>query len=164
MGSLSCCNSASGKDRTDVSEPPSTGSTKDWFAAQLQAEEEDMACVHFDFKKSHPLGSPSAKFALDNIIRTSPSFFNVKAWSELQDAANNLTVSNPAFLKRMEYLRKKSYVYCCKDICPSVTAALGSALGRARHFCKYTPRHRTHLEPSFLELNAEEDVASNIWP
>ena len=99
-----------------------------------------MACVHFDFQTAGgTMDTPSAKFALDNIIRTSPSFFNVKAWSELQEAANNLTVSNPAFLKRMEYLRKKSYVYCCKDICPSVTAALGSALGRARHFCKYSP-------------------------
>ena len=33
----------------------------------------------------------------------------------------------------MNHLKKKSYVYCCKDICPTASAALGSALGYANY-------------------------------
>lgn len=33
----------------------------------------------------------------------------------------------------MKAVQKNSYVYCCKDVCPAVTAALGSALGYANY-------------------------------
>jgi len=160
VASLSCCHTKDGKIKTSpgTSAPPSTGNTKAWYAAQLKAEVDDMLCVHFELTSPTPVVSSSSgvTMALDNTMTqgppltgygscidsvtglreescgsTSSTFFSKENMALLQGAANNLTSLNPAFVDRMTRVQKKSYVYCCTDVCPSVTAALGSALGYA---------------------------------
>jgi hypothetical protein len=136
FGSLSCCKSTSGVAGTFVPAPSSgsTNATKDWFEAQLLAEEEAMGCIHFNLKiVGLRTGYSGLETAIDNTLVSTGNVFSPKSLAELQAAANLLTSSNPKFVKRMNHVREKSYVYCCKDICPTVTAALGSALGYANY-------------------------------
>ena len=93
-----------------------------------------MGCIHFNLKiVGLRTGYSGLETAIDNTLVSTGNIFSPKSLAELQAAANLLTSSNPKFAKRVNHLREKSYVYCCKDICPTVTAALGSALGYANY-------------------------------
>ena len=159
-GTLTCCNSAVGGPRPGIYESPTpknegTDATilvpfvsmdlpsyyvreqpphiKTWDDTLKQAEEAELLCLHFDIINSGQFAIADHTLSSKSGPPSGKGFYDPTAWKDFQERVDNMTSSNPYFTKRMKALQKNSYVYCCKDVCPTVTAALGSALGYANY-------------------------------
>jgi hypothetical protein len=140
IADLTCCQHSSDKPRRETYTNQYTVDSQEmqtWYKAQLAAEGDEMICLHFDLQLNDlmrgqgiPLGALQKTY---NLPKQGKGWYDRGNWTMMQNMINNLTASNENFVNRMKAVQKKAYVYCCKDICPDLSSALGSALGYANY-------------------------------